>query len=82
MIICINALGRALALTVLASLAMACGGGDEKSAADKAAPAVAAGDVAKPALADEAKAAVDDGLANAVAVGKTDRQPALPDRAW
>lgn len=71
MTISINALGRALALTVLASLAMACGGGDEKSAADKAAPADAAGDVPKPALADEAKAAVDDGLANAVAVGKT-----------
>ena len=70
MIICINALGRALALTVLASLAMACGGGDEKAAAEKAAPAVAAGDVSKQAVAAEAKAA-DDGLANAVAVGKT-----------
>jgi len=70
MTISINALGRALSLTVLATLAMACGGGDEKAAAEKAAPAVAAGDVSKQAVAAEAKAA-DDGLANAVAVGKT-----------
>jgi hypothetical protein len=71
MTISINALGRALALTALATLAMACGGGDEeKAAAEKAAPAVAAGDVSKQAVAAEAKAA-DDGLANAVAVGKT-----------
>ena len=71
MIIRINALGRALALTVLASLAMACGGGDEKAAADKSAPAEGAGDVSKQTVAAEAEAAADGRLANAVAVGKT-----------
>ena len=71
MTISINGLVRALALTVLASLAVACGGGDEKSAADKAAPADAAGDASKQAATAAAKAAADDGLANAVAVGKT-----------
>ena len=71
MTISINALVRALALTVLASLAVACGGGDEKSAADKAAPADAAAKASKQAAAAAAKAAEDDGLANAVAVGKT-----------
>lgn len=71
MTISINGLARALALTVLASLAVACGGGDEKSAADKAAPADAAGDASKQAATAAAKAAADDGLANAVAVGKT-----------
>jgi hypothetical protein len=69
MTISITALVRAFALTVLASLAVACGGGDEKSAADKAAPADAAAKASKQAAA--AKAAEDDGLANAVAVGKT-----------
>ena len=59
---------RAYVLTVLASLAVACGGGDEKSAADKTAPVDAAGKASQQAA---AKAAVDDGLANAVAVGKT-----------
>ena len=71
MTISINVLVRALALTALASLAVACGGGDEKAAADKAAPAGAAAKAAKQAAADAAKAAEDDGLANAVAVGKT-----------
>src|SRR5512137_1685336 len=69
MTISITALVRASALSVLASLAVACGGGDEKSAADKAAPADAAAKAAKQAAA--AKAAEADGLANAVAVGKT-----------
>jgi hypothetical protein len=69
MTISITALVRAFALTALASLAVACGGGDEKSAADKAAPADAAAKASKQAAA--AKAAEDDGLANAVAVGKT-----------
>jgi len=67
----INALVRAFALTVLASLAVACGGGDEKAAADKAAPADAAVKASKQAAAAAAKAAADDGLADAVAVGKT-----------
>jgi hypothetical protein len=71
MTISINVLVRAFALTALASLAVACGGGDEKAAADKAAPAGAAAKAAKQAAADAAKAAEDDGLANAVAVGKT-----------
>jgi hypothetical protein len=71
MTISINALVRALAVTVLASLAVACGGGDEKSAADKAAPADGAGDASMQAATAAAKAAADDGLANAVAVGKT-----------
>jgi hypothetical protein len=71
MTISINALVRALAVTVLASLAVACGGGDEKSAADKAAPADVAGDASNQAATATAKAAADDGLANAVAVGKT-----------
>ena len=67
-----TALVRAFALTALASLAVACGGGDEKSAADKAAsPTDAAGEASQPAAAAAAKAAPDDGLANAVAVGKT-----------
>jgi len=67
-----TALVRAFALSALASLAVACGGGDEKSAADKsAAPTDAAGDASQPAAAAAAKAAPDDGLANAVAVGKT-----------
>ena len=67
-----TALVRAFALTALASLAVACGGGDEKSAAGKAAaPTDAAGDASQPAAAAAAKAAPDDGLANAVAVGKT-----------
>jgi hypothetical protein len=72
MTISINAFVRACALTALASLAVACGGGDGNSAADKAAPADAAGKAAKQAAAAAAaKAAADDGLANAVAVGKT-----------
>ncbi len=71
MTISITALVRAFALTVLASLAVACGGGDDKSAADKAAPGSAAGKASKQAAADAARAAEDDGLANAVAVGKT-----------
>ena len=71
MTISITALVRALALTVLASLAVACGGGDEKSAADKAAPGGAAAKAAKESAADAAREAEDDGLANAVAVGKT-----------
>jgi hypothetical protein len=71
MTISINALGRALALTVLASLAAACGGSEEKSAADKAVPAEAAGNASQQAAVASANAAVDDGLANAVAVGKT-----------
>jgi hypothetical protein len=70
MTISLTALVRAFALTVLASLAVACGGGDEKSAAETAPPAEAA-KAAKQAAADAAKAAADDGLANAVAVGKT-----------
>jgi hypothetical protein len=68
MTISINAFVRACALTALASLAVACGGGDGNSAADKAASADAAGKASKQAA---AKAAEDDGLANAVAVGKT-----------
>ena len=67
----ITALVRAFALTVLASLAVACGGGDDKSAADKAAPGSAADMASKQAAADAARAAEDAGLANAVAVGKT-----------
>jgi len=71
MTISIYAFVRACALTALASLAVACGGGDGNSAADKAAPADAAGTASKQAAAAAAKAAADDGLANAVAVGKT-----------
>ena len=71
MTISIYAFVRACALTALASLAVACGGGDGNSAADKAAPADAAGKSSPQAAAAAAKAAADDGLANAVAVGKT-----------
>ena len=71
MTISINDLSRAFALAVLASLAVACGGGDDKSAADKAAPADADGKASQQPGPAPAKAAVDDGLANAVAVGKT-----------
>jgi hypothetical protein len=71
MTISINAFVRACALTALASLAVACGGGDGNSAGDKAAPADAAGKSSTQAAAAAAKAAEDDGLASAVAVGKT-----------
>jgi hypothetical protein len=71
MTISINAFVRACVLTALASLAVACGGGNGNSAADKAAPADAAGKSSTQAAAAAAKAAEDDGLANAVAVGKT-----------
>jgi hypothetical protein len=71
MTISIDAFVRACALAALASLAVACGGGDGNSATDKAAPADAAGKSSTQAAAAAAKAAEDDGLANAVAVGKT-----------
>ena len=65
-----TALSRALAILVLASLATACGGGDQKAAKDDAATAAApAGKVKKKA--GPAPGAEDDGMANAVAVGKT-----------
>jgi hypothetical protein len=67
-----TALVRALALAVLASMAVACGGGEEKAAKEQAAAAAAAKkSKAKGKAGDGAgAAAVDDGLANAVAVGK------------
>jgi hypothetical protein len=60
---------RVIAVTMLASLAAACGGGDDKAAKDDAAAAAASGQQKKPGGA--VPAPVDDGLANAVAVGKT-----------
>lgn len=72
MTISINALVRAFALAVLASLAVACGGGDDKSAADQAPPAASpAGTTSQEPGAAPANAGAKDELANAVAVGKT-----------
>jgi hypothetical protein len=65
-----TAFARVLALVVLASLAAACGGGEEKAAKDNAAAAQAGGAAKKPESAPAVKAE-DDGMANAVAVGKT-----------
>lgn len=65
-----TALVRALALAVLASLAVACGGGEEKAAKEAAAAASAAKKAKGKAGDGAGAAAVDDGLANAVAVGK------------
>jgi len=56
---------------MLASLAAACGGGEEKAAKDDAAATASSGQQKKPGDAAPAPAPVDDGLANAVAVGKT-----------
>ena len=63
-----TACARVLALILLASLAVACGGGEEKAAKEAAATASAA-KKAKDKAGDAAPV-VDDGLANAVAVGK------------
>jgi hypothetical protein len=67
-----TALVRALALAVLASVAVACGGGEEKAAKEAAASASAAKKAKDKGKAGEEAGAstVDDGLANAVAVGK------------
>jgi hypothetical protein len=65
-----SALVRALALAVLASLAVACGGGEEKAAQDAAASASAAKKAKDKGKAGDAAPVVEDGLANAVAVGK------------
>jgi len=62
---------RVIAVTMLASLAAACGGGEEKAAKDDAAATASSGQQKKPGDAAPAPAPVDDGLANAVAVGKT-----------
>jgi hypothetical protein len=70
MTISINAPIRAVGLAVLAALAVACGGGDGKPAAKAAKSAAAAGEASKKVAETPGKAA-DDGLANAVAVGKT-----------
>jgi hypothetical protein len=70
MTISINAPIRAVGLAVLAALAVACGGGDGKPAAKEAKSAAAAGEASKK-VAETPGKAVDDGLANAVAVGKT-----------
>jgi hypothetical protein len=70
MTISINAPIRAVGLAVLAALAVACGGGDDKPAAKAAKSAAAAGEASKNVAETPGKAA-DDGLANAVAVGKT-----------
>lgn len=61
---------RVIAVTVLASLAAACGGGDEKSARNEAAASTAA-KAKHPGDPKSARGAADDGLANAVAVGKS-----------
>jgi hypothetical protein len=65
-----SALTRALALAALASLAVACGGGEEKAAKEAAATASAAKKAKDKGRAGDAAPAVEDGLANAVAVGK------------
>jgi hypothetical protein len=65
-----NAPIRAVGLAALAALAVACGGGDGKPAAKAAKSAAAAGEASKKVAETPGKAA-DDGLANAVAVGKT-----------
>ena len=70
MTISFNAPIRAVGLAVLAALAVACGGGDGKPAAKAAKSAAAAGEASKKVAETPGKAA-DDGLANAVAVGKT-----------
>ena len=70
MTISFNAPIRAVGLAVLAALAVACGGGDGKPAAKAAKSAAAAGEASKKVAETPGKVA-DDGLANAVAVGKT-----------
>lgn len=66
-----TALVRAVALAMLASLAVACGGGEEKAAKEAAAAAHAAKKAKDKSRGDDAASpAEDDGLANAVAVGK------------
>jgi hypothetical protein len=69
MTISINAPVRAVGLAMLAALAVACGGGDEKPAAKGAESPAAAGKAPKNVVETPGTAA-DDGLANAVAVGK------------
>jgi hypothetical protein len=70
MTISINAPVRAVGLAMLAALAVACGGGDEKPAAKGTESPTGAGKAPKNVVQTPGTAA-DDGLANAVAVGKT-----------
>ncbi len=65
-----TALVRALTLALVASLAVGCGGGEEKSAKEQAAATAAKKAKDKGKAGAEGAAAEDDGLANAVAVGK------------